>query len=163
MILTVLKNVALGPLVSSIIYDLHDNSVRLVRFPGMIPLRTGRSRWSLLWQLQTPGSSDSGLMRIGRRLIGPGALVLSRSVTASEGIRRGWPALSPFAAGRGRRRGGRIEYLFSGFWRSRWSPQSLLASVDSPGYNISILLSNNIAKDFRCKACRNAKFSFQYV
>jgi len=161
--------VALGPLASSIIHDFYNDSVRLVRFPRMISLRTGRSRRSFLRQLQTPGSSDPRLMRFGWRLIGPGALMLSRSIAASEGIRRGWPALSSFTAGRWGRWGGWIKYLFSGFRGSRWSSQPLLASVDSPGYNIfDILLSNNsvdlVVRIFVVKrvAMLNSLF-FQYI
>lgn len=63
--LSILKNVALGPLVPSIIHNLHDDSVSLVRFSRVIPLRSSRSRRPFLGQLETSGSSDPGLMRIG--------------------------------------------------------------------------------------------------
>lgn len=135
MALTVLKNMTLGPVASPIIHNFHNDSVRLVRLSWMISLRAGRSRWPFLRQLKTPGSSNSGLMRIGRHLIGPSALVLSRGIAASEWIRRGWPPLSPFAAGWGRWWGGWIEHLFSRLGGSGWPSESLLASMDSPRCN----------------------------
>lgn len=160
MLLTVLKNVALRPLVSSIVHDLHDHSVSLVRLPGVISLRSARSRRPLLRQLQTPGSSDPRLMRIGRHLIGPRALMLSRSVVASERIRRGRPSLSTLAAGRRWRRW-RREHLLPRLGGSRRSSESLLASVESPRCNTYMLkVLSTIRVDFICLPLSVGRNSF---